>query len=190
MFPLNDPSVIAEISALHDDYERALVTNDVTALNASFWNSPHVVRFGVSEHLYGAEAIAAYRNESPPVLAGRRITRRTVTAFGQDFASIMCELSQTIGGQPRHSRQSQVWIRFPDVGWKIVAAHVSHALTPGSAAAWANYVDRAAAAVGIPIDPAHRPGVVQNLQRAAALATPLIEFELSDHVEIAPAFTP
>jgi hypothetical protein len=189
MLPLNDPTIIAEITALHDAYEHALITNDVAALNASFWNSPYVVRFGVSEHLYGAEAIATYRNDSRPVLVDRHITRRTITAFGPDMASVTCELSQTVGGQPRHSRQSQVWVRFPEVGWKIVAAHVSHAVgTP--TAAWGSYADRAAAAVGVPLDPAHRPGVVQNLQRAAALATPLLEFALPADTELAPVFTP
>ncbi len=189
MLPLNDPTIISEIAALHDAYEHALITNDVAALNTSFWNSPHVVRFGVSEHLYGAEAIATYRNDSRPALVDRQIVRRTITAFGPDTASVMCELSQTVGGQPRHSRQSQVWVRFPEVGWKIVAAHVSHALFP-PAVVWENYADRVAAAVGVPLDPAHRPGVVQNLQRAAALALPLLEFVLPADTELAPVFTP
>jgi hypothetical protein len=190
MLPLNDPAIIAEITTLHDAYEHALITNDVAALNASFWNSPHVVRFGVSEHLYGAEAIAAYRSDSRPALADRQITRRTITVFGSDMASVMCELSQTVGGEPRHSRQSQVWVRFPEVGWKIAAAHVSHALNNSAAAVWGNYADRSAAAVGLPLDPAHRLGVVQNLQRAAALATPLLEFLLPTDAELAPIFTP
>src|SRR5215217_7662482 len=128
MLPLNNPAVISEIATLHDAYELALINNDVSALSASFWDSPHVVRFGVSEHLYGSTAIAAYRNDCPPVLVDRRITRRTITTFGEDMASVMCELTQTVLGTPRHSRQSQLWVRFPEVGWKIVAAHVSHAL--------------------------------------------------------------
>lgn len=187
---LNDPAVLAEITALHDAYERALVANDVPTLTACFWNSPDVVRFGVSEHLYGADAIAAYRSDSPPAFVDRRLTRRTITAFGRDTASVMTELSQTISQQPRRSRQSQLWIRFPEVGWKIVAAHVSHLLNPAEASPWSSYVDRAAAAVALPLAAAHRPGVVQNLQRAAVLATPLLEFELPADLELAPVFTP
>lgn len=189
MLSLNDPQVLAEVSALHDAYERALISNDVASLNASFWNSPDVVRFGVSEHLYGADAIAAYRQDSPPVLLDRRVTRRTIVAFGSDMASVMCELSQTVAGQPRHSRQSQLWVRFPEAGWKIVAAHVSHAL-PSNADQWSPYVDRAARAIDLKIDSAHRPGVVQNLQRAAALAAPLMDFKLPDSADLAPVFTP
>lgn len=189
MSPLNDPGVISEISALHDAYELALVTNDVAALSASFWDSPHVVRFGVSEHLYGSAAIAAYRNDSPPVLVDRRITRRTITTFGADTASVMCELSQTVLGTPRHSRQSQLWVRFPESGWKIVAAHVSHALA-STPSPWSNYTDRAAAALHVPLDPAHRPGVIQNLERAGALAATLLAVQLPNDVEGAPVFVP
>jgi hypothetical protein len=189
MITFNDPTIIAEITSLHDAYEHALVANDVAVLSGSFWTSPHAVRFGVSEHLYGAEAIADYRNDSPPVLANRRLTRRTINTFGPDTAIVMCELTQTVGGQPRHGRQSQVWIRFPEVGWKIVSAHVSNALiTPASV--WSTYVDRAAAAVGVPLDPAHRSGVVENLQRAATLASALLTFELPADTELAPVFTP
>ncbi|MEO6003857.1 MAG: AtzH-like domain-containing protein [Opitutus sp.] len=189
MHPLNDPAILAEIATLHDAYEHALVTNDVAALNRSFWNSPHVVRYGVNEQLYGAEAIAAYRSDSPPVLLDRRILRRAITAFGQDMASVMCELSQTVFGQPRHSRQSQLWARFPEVGWKIVAAHVSHA--PAKPADdWSGYVDRTAAALGVPVSTAHRRGVVENLQRAATLAAPLLELNLPAEDGIAPVFVP
>lgn len=191
---LNSPEILAEIAALHDAYERALIANDVTALTASFWPSPDTIRFGVREHLYGADAIAAYRSDSPPSYVDRRILRRTITAFGSATASVMCELTQTVAGEPRHSRQSQLWIRFPDTGWKIVAAHVSHLPEPppsvGAASAWSSYVDRAAAAVALPIDPAHRPGVVLHLQRAATLAGPLLEFELPADAELAPVFTP
>src|SRR5688572_10639961 len=155
---LNAPEILAEIAALHDAYERALIANDVAALTASFWQSPATIRFGVREHLYGAEAIAAYRSDTPPTYVDRRIVRRTITAFGPDTASVMCELTQTIAGEPRPSRQSQLWIRFPDAGWKIVAAHVSllpAAAPPPAATAWSSYVDRVSASVGLAIAPAH-----------------------------------
>lgn len=187
---LNAPATVAEITALHDAYERALVANDVAALNRAFWDSPHVVRYGVNEQLYGAAEMAAYRSGLSPALTERRLLRRTITTFGADAASVMCELSQIVAGQQRHSRQSQTWIRFPVVGWKIVAAHVSHALTRISDAdAWGGYVDRAAAAMRLPLDPAHRAGVVQNMHRAALVAAPLLAFPLPA-AEAAPVFSP
>lgn len=188
---VNDPAVIAEITALHDAYERALAANDIPALNAFFWDSPHIVRYGVNEHLYGADAVAAYRKEHTPVFTERKLLRRSILALGSDLASVMCELSQKIAGQPRHSRQSQVWARLPNVGWKVVAAHVSNALTaPPAAGSWDAYADQAAAALGLPLDPAHRAGVMQNLQRSATIAAPLLAFALPPGTEPAPVFAP
>jgi len=185
---INAPEVVAEIGALHDAYEQALIANDVAALGNFFWVSPEVVRFGVSEHLYGAEAIAAYRQNYTPVFSDRKLLRRSILTLGPDVASVMCELSQLVKGELRHSRQSQVWSRFPDAGWKIVAAHVSNALgSPPDL--WAAYADRVATAIGLPLSPAHRPGVVQNLARTAAIAAPLLAFPLPTEIEPAPVFT-
>lgn len=188
---INAPAIVAELAALHDAYERALIANDVPALTAFFWDSPHVVRYGVNEHLYGSDALATYRHASAPLFTERTLLRRAILSIGADTASIMSELSQKILGQPKHSRQSQVWVRFPALGWKIVSAHVSNALTaPASAASWDAYVDQSAAALGLPLDPAHRAGVVQSLQRTAAVAAPLFAFALPSEPDLAPVFTP
>ena len=188
---INAPAVVAELTTLHDTYERALAANDVVALNGFFWNSPHTVRFGVNEHLYGANEVAAYRQASAPAFTQRQLTRRTILALGDSVASIMCEISQLVIGQPRHSRQSQVWVRFPALGWKIVAAHVSNTpAPPHGTVAWDSYVDHAAAALGLIIDHSHRPGVIQSLQRTAAIAAPLLAFPLPDTLELAPVFAP
>jgi hypothetical protein len=52
------------------------------------------------------------------------------------------------------------------------------------------YVDAAAALVGLPIEPAHRPGIVLNLRRIADLAALVMEFPLPDDIEAAPVFEP
>ena len=153
-----------------------------------FWESPQVVRFGVSEHLYGADAITAYRRNYTPPFTERRLLRRTIVTLGPDAASITSELSQIVHGQPRHSRQSQVWARFPEIGWKIISAHVSNALSPAPEI-WEAYADRVAAALGLPLAPAHRKGVVQNLTRAAELVAPVLAFSLPAETEPAPVFT-
>ncbi len=188
---INAPAVVAELTSLHDSYERALAANDVAALTAFFWDSPHTVRYGVGEHLYGAASVAAYRQASAPAFTERTLLRREILAIGADTVSIMCEIAQKVSGLPKHSRQSQVWVRFPGLGWKIVSAHVSNPLAaPETPAAWEAYVDQSAAALGLRIDPAHRPGVVANLQRTAAVAAPLLAFALPDAAEPAPVFTP
>ncbi len=50
------------------------------------------------------------------------------------------------------------------------------------------YVDSAAALIGLPIDPEHRPGVVANLQRIAQMAALVMAFPLLDEAEPAPVF--
>ena len=52
------------------------------------------------------------------------------------------------------------------------------------------YVDAAAALIGLRIDPAHRPGVVLNLERIAQMAMPVMDFPLPDESEPAPVFRP
>ncbi len=60
MLAVNLPDVVAEVSAAFQRYEQALVTNDVTVLDELFWRSPHTLRYGVAENLYGWEQIAAF----------------------------------------------------------------------------------------------------------------------------------
>jgi ketosteroid isomerase-like protein len=187
MLTVNDPAVLAEITALHDAYESALAANDVASLTRFFWDSPDVVRFGVVEHLYGASQIKDYRVSNAVVITNRKLLRRTISTFGPDLASVMCEFSQVARGKAGHARQSQTWVRFPD-GWRIVAAHVSLALPPPESE-WASYADRAAAALSLPLQAAHRPGVIQNLERTAAIVAPLLAHQLPADVEPAPVFT-
>ena len=52
------------------------------------------------------------------------------------------------------------------------------------------YIDPAAALVGLPIDPAHRPGIVLNLGRIAEMAALVMAFPLPDDIEPAPVFGP
>ena len=52
------------------------------------------------------------------------------------------------------------------------------------------YVDAAAALIGLPIDPAHRPGVILNMQRIGDMAALVMAFPLPDEMEPAPVFVP
>ena len=119
---INDPAVLAEVTALVDAYETALMTNDVAALDGAFWNSPHTVRLGVAENLWSFDEIAAFRvgraGGSPP----RTRLRTEITTFGADFAVANVLFRRDDTG--RTGRQSQTWVRTAD-GWKIASAHVS-----------------------------------------------------------------
>jgi hypothetical protein len=124
---VNDPEVVSELRALYPLYERALVENDVEKLVEMFWGGPQVMRFGVTENLYGPEELAAFRKARPAVNLARTVTRMEIVSFGHDFASITIEFQRTGDSgatDPIRGRQSQVWVRFPE-GWRIVQAHVS-----------------------------------------------------------------
>ena len=188
---LNDPAVVQVLEQMHDAYERALVANDIVALNSCFWDSGQVVRYGVSEQLYGTDELLAYRQGPVPSFTDRRIVRRAISTFDATLATVMSEIAFLANGVPRRIRQSQTWVQLPDVGWRVVAAHVSVPLAPVAADfPWGAYADSMARTLGLPLAAAHRPGVVVNLERTAAIAAPLLAFALPDDVEPASVFTP
>lgn len=93
------PAILAEVTAAFYQYEEALVSNNIEALDALFWHDPRTVRLGAGENLYGIEAIRAFRAARPAAGLARE-------------------------GSARLGRQQQTWVRFP-YGWRIVAAQVS-----------------------------------------------------------------
>lgn len=121
MTPINDPLVVAEVTAAFNAYERALMSDDVAAMDALFHNVPTTVRYGVGEVLYGIEEIRAFRKGrggSPQ----RTLGRVAIAAYGPDMATANAEFFRQ--GSDQRGRQSQTWVRFAD-GWKVVSAHVS-----------------------------------------------------------------
>lgn len=121
---INDPAIVAELAALYPRYEQALVANDVATLVEMFWTGPQVMRFGVTENLYGPEELEAFRKSRPSAGLARTVTRLDIATFGSDFGSITLEFERTTATVLIRGRQSQVWVRFPE-GWRIVQAHVS-----------------------------------------------------------------
>jgi hypothetical protein len=118
---INDPTVIAEVTAAFHAYEAALMADDIPAMDALFHEAETTVRYGVGEVLYGIEAIRLFRKGrggSPQ----RRLGRVAIASYGPDFATANAEFFRE--GSDRRGRQSQSWVRFAD-GWKVVSAHVS-----------------------------------------------------------------
>ena len=120
----NIPGVVAEVRVLFERYEQALVDKNVEVLDATFWNSPHTIRYAFAEHGYGFAEIHAHRVARPPGpgIKEKRI-RLEILTLGRDLATVNLEFK--VRGQDAIGRQSQTWVRFPDVGWKVVSAHVS-----------------------------------------------------------------
>lgn len=119
---INLPDVLAEVQAVFARYEDALVNNRLEVLDELFWASPHTVRYGAAENLYGIDEIRAFRNARPSQGLARTLARTVITTYGRDSATAMTEFHRA--GSARVGRQSQTWVRLPQ-GWRVVAAHVS-----------------------------------------------------------------
>ena len=126
---INLPDVVEEVRAAFTEYERALVANDIAAMNALFWNAPETVRYGIAEIQHGGDAIRQWRETCAPVPPSRLLHRTVVTTFGADFATVSTEF--TSDATPSIGRQMQSWARMAPIAtpgassWQIVAAHVS-----------------------------------------------------------------
>ncbi|WP_096699094.1 oxalurate catabolism protein HpxZ [Polaromonas sp. AER18D-145] len=122
MLAINLPDVLAEVTVQFQRYEKALTGNDVAVLDELFWNSPHTLRYGATENLYGYDAIRAFRAGRPAQGLERTLLKTVITTYGQDMATANVEFRRT--GSARPGRQSQTWLRTPE-GWRVVSAHVS-----------------------------------------------------------------
>jgi len=117
------PEVVAEVRQAFDRYEKALVGNDVAALDAMFRDDPHTIRYGATESLYGYAEIKSFRATRSPVGLDRTISRTVITTFGREFA-VASTLYQRPSAPGKVGRQMQTWVKFAE-GWRVVAAHVS-----------------------------------------------------------------
>jgi hypothetical protein len=116
------PAVLEELQAVFEQYEQALVANDVGLLDRLFRDSPATLRYGTGENLYGHAEIAAFRAARDARALSRSIRRRSLSTFGRDFGVASIEFVRD--GEARVGRQTQTWVRFAE-GWRVVAAHVS-----------------------------------------------------------------
>ncbi len=119
---INLSDVLAEVTAQSDRYEQALVTNDVAVLDELFWDSPHTLRYGATENLYGYAEIGAFRATRPAQGLQRTVLKSVITTYGRDMATVNLEFQRD--GSDMTGRQSQTWMRTAQ-GWRVVAAHVS-----------------------------------------------------------------
>ncbi len=118
---VNDPVLLAEVTAAFAAYERALMADDLPAMDALFHDAPTTNRIGVGEVLWGMEAIREFRKGrggSPQ----RRLGQVAIAVYSDAFATVDAEFFRE--GSDRRGRQSQAWVKFTD-GWKVVSAHVS-----------------------------------------------------------------
>ena len=119
---ISPAQALAELKSAFDTYEDALVNNKVDVLDRLFWESPHTLRFGARENLYGFDEIKAFRASRPGVGLAREILECHIVAFGTRMG--VANITFRRIAEPRVGRQSQTWVRFAQ-GWRVVSAHVS-----------------------------------------------------------------
>lgn len=118
---IDDPQLLEEVTQAFQAYERALMADDVAAMDALFHDAPTTNRYGVGEVLYGIEQIREFRKGrggSPQ----RKLGTVAITVYGDRFATADAEFFRE--KSDRRGRQTQSWVKFAD-GWKVVSAHVS-----------------------------------------------------------------
>jgi Protein of unknown function (DUF3225) len=126
---INIPQVWEQLALQSARYEAALVSNDVAVLDELFWDSPHTLRYGATENLYGYAEICAFRAARPSAGLLRTVLKTVITTYGHDTGTVNIEFQRL--GSERTGRQSQTWVRTAK-GWRVVAAHVSLLVTPSS----------------------------------------------------------
>ena len=117
------PEIVAEVQAVFERYEKALVANDIATLDELFRSDARTIRYGVAENLYGHEEVAAFRAARSPINLARTRSRTVITTYGRDFA-VASTLFHRDSMPGKVGRQMQTWVRFPE-GWRVVAAQVS-----------------------------------------------------------------
>lgn len=120
---LDLPSTHAELPALFEAYEAALMANDIAALTGFFWDDERVTRYGIADRQWGATALAAWRAGVPSPDFSRRLQHLRLLGLGADVAVIQVEFLRS--DSVLRGFQTQVWARLAGQGWKIAAAHVS-----------------------------------------------------------------
>lgn len=110
----------ADLFTAFELYERAILANDIDALDAAFAPGAQTMRGDAAGLLIGHDAISAFRSVRGGVPA-RTIERVEYRPLGTDSA-LLVSVSRYDGGGT--GLQTQVWQRI-DGQWLITAAHVT-----------------------------------------------------------------
>lgn len=140
----------ADLAAAFTDYERAIVENDLAALDAAFAPRPDTMRADAAGLLVGHEAISAFRGARGGV-AAREIETIEYRPLAPDVALLISVSRYAAGGT---GLQTQLWQRI-DGRWLITAAHVTPRPQAFDRSIWR--------AVGDPLHPAAGEGPLAGL---------------------------
>jgi amidase len=104
------------------EYERALMADDLAALDLLFAAGPATLRGDANGLLVGHEAISSYRRGRGGA-PQRRIVETHVQTVDEDHALVVA-VTELVDGTAARGLQTQLWVRHPE-GWRVTAAHVT-----------------------------------------------------------------
>ena len=116
------PHICKELTAVFHAYELALMTNDLPALDAFFWDDERTTRYGIADRQLGIDELRRFRQNTAAPQFTRQLHNPRIHTFGSEMGTAQVEFIRT----DTHLRgfQTQTWIRI-NGDWKIVSAHVS-----------------------------------------------------------------
>lgn len=120
---INDPDILAAVTAASDRYEAALLVNNLGVLDELFWQHDQVERVSPDDEQIGIETIRAFRAARPIRGLAREQLERRIVCFGDHSATVNIVFRRSSDGMI--GRQSQTWVRFGE-DWRIVFAHISY----------------------------------------------------------------
>lgn len=129
------------------EYERALMANDLAALDSLFAPGPDTMRGDVAGILIGHDAISSYRKGRGGA-PHREVLDVQVRSISDDAALLIAITRPVTGGR---GQQTQLWQRV-DGEWVVTAAHVSAPARAVDGSVWR--------IVGTPLVPSTGPGVL------------------------------
>jgi hypothetical protein len=118
---IDDPTVLAEVGAAFQAYERALMRNDVDAINGFFWADARTTRYGIADRQHGHAELQAFRAATPAPSFSRSLHGLRISSFGPDLAVAQVEFVRS--DTTLRGFQSQTWARLAPGpgGWPMSA---------------------------------------------------------------------
>lgn len=119
---INLKQTTKDLTEVFHAYELALMSNDLVALDAFFWDDMRTTRYGIADRQLGIDELRSFRQKTPVPNFIRQLENLRIHTFGPDMGTAQVEFSRT--DTKLRGFQTQTWVRF-NGQWKIVSAHVS-----------------------------------------------------------------
>lgn len=119
---INLQQTTKDLTEVFHAYELALMSNDLAAIDAFFWDDKRTTRYGIADRQLGIDELRSFRQKTPAPTFTRQLENLRIHTFGSEMGTAQVEFIRT--DTKLRGFQTQTWVRF-NGQWKIVSAHVS-----------------------------------------------------------------